>query len=186
MHSQSALILGGARSGKSSFGEKLALATELTPIYIATAEAHDNEMQERIAHHQQLREASGWKTIEEPTNIVDVISAEAHENTVIFIDCLTLWLSNITFAKQDIDAQITALITSIKKAPCPVICISNEVGMGIVPANKLARDFCDEAGRLNQRLAAALPNCYFIIAGLPMPLKKDGRTMLESLPSDQP
>lgn len=183
MHSQSTLIIGGARSGKSSYGEKLALEAHLTPIYIATAEARDDEMQVRIKHHKQQRSDAGWHTVEEPINLADTIDKYASPNSVIFIDCLTLWLNNL-MADEDanISKQIEKLVDSLEKAPCPIILISNEVGMGIVPMHKLARDFRDEAGRLNQRLAALVPNCYFIIAGLPLPLKRNGRTLVESVP----
>ena len=182
MHKQSTLILGGARSGKSTFGEQLALGTGLRPVYIATAEALDDEMQQRVKKHQKARAGKPWLTVEEPLSLPHAITSNAGPDRVILVDCITLWLSNLLAAERSIAEESERLVEAITKASCPVILISNEVGMGIVPMNALARSFRDEAGWLNQKLAAALPNCNFIIAGLPLPLKKDGKTQIESVP----
>lgn len=181
LHSKSTLLLGGTRSGKSRYGEKLASGTGLRPIYIATAEAHDDEMRDRIGRHQQDRADQNWRTVEEPLELAEAISANATKDAVILVDCITLWLSNIMAAEKTVTAEADKLLTSVDQAPCPVILVSNEVGMGIVPMNALARKFRDEAGWLNQKLAAVFPNCYFMVSGLPLPLKQEDKLLVESL-----
>ena len=180
MDNKSTLILGGARSGKSSYAEKLALSFDLEPIYIATAQAKDDEMVDRIRHHK-LRRNADWKTIEEPLNISKVIVDHSSPHNVILIDCLTLWLSNIFAKSLNFETEIKTLVEAVAAAKGPIIFVSNEVGQGIVPINELARNFRDEAGRLNQQIAASVANVYVIMAGLPLPIKEDNKLLTERL-----
>ncbi|MEL6826385.1 MAG: bifunctional adenosylcobinamide kinase/adenosylcobinamide-phosphate guanylyltransferase [Pseudomonadota bacterium] len=168
--SESYLILGGARSGKS--GRALALAEQLgeTRAYIATAEALDPEMAARIAHHQQERNA-GWVTIEAPLNLVEAIDAKPAEIEVCLIDCLTLWLSNLMHHQEDADHATDALCQAVQAASVPIIMVSNEVGMGLVPDTSLGRQFRDAQGRLNQAMAATCDRVEFVAAGLSLKLK---------------
>lgn len=161
------LILGGARSGKSRLAERLAAASGLPRVYVATAEIWDDEMADRIARHKTDRGA-GWTTFEAPRDIAGVL---ARAKGVVLIDCATLWLTNVMLGGGDIAAETAALIAAIAACPGPVIMVSNEVGWGIVPDNRLARDFRDEQGRLNQRLAEAADVVAGVMAGLPMVLK---------------
>jgi adenosylcobinamide kinase / adenosylcobinamide-phosphate guanylyltransferase len=161
------LVLGGARSGKSRFAESL-LPMAGQRIYLATAEARDAEMHERILVHQ-ARRGEGWQTVEAPLDIATPIT-RAGRNAVL-VDCLTLWLSNLMAAHLDIDEAIARLCQVLAKAQAPVVLVSNEVGLGIVPDNALAREFRDHAGRLNQAVAAAAARVFFIAAGLPLTLK---------------
>jgi adenosylcobinamide kinase/adenosylcobinamide-phosphate guanylyltransferase len=166
----STLILGGARSGKSRFAEELAEATPGRRIYIATAEALDAEMEQRIAHHRQQR-GSGWQTVECSLALADAISAHAAPDAVVLVDCLTLWLSNLMFAEADIMAECARLADAISGAPGMLLMVSNEVGQGIVPDNALARRFRDEAGRVNQAIARISDAVWFVTAGIPSRLK---------------
>ena len=161
------LIVGGARSGKSRLAERLAVASGLPRSYIATAEIWDDEMRARIARHIADRGA-GWLTIEAPR---DIAGAFARAKGVVLIDCATLWLTNVMLGDGDIAAETAQLLAAIAAYPDPVIVVSNEVGWGIVPDNKLARDFRDEQGRLNQRLAEAADVVAGVMAGLPLVLK---------------
>jgi adenosylcobinamide kinase/adenosylcobinamide-phosphate guanylyltransferase len=163
------LVLGGARSGKSRFAESL-LAGSASTLYIATAEARDTEMQDRIAGHKARREAR-WRTIDAPLDVVSALDEAARAKTPALLDCLTLWLSNLMEAGRDIAAETQALTDSLACAAAPVVVVSNEVGQGIVPANALARRFRDEAGTLNQAVAAAATQVYFVTAGIPARLK---------------
>ena len=161
------LILGGARSGKSRLAEKLCYISGLPRSYIATAEAWDDEMRARIAQHIADRGAD-WTTIEAPH---DLVGALARAKGVVLIDCATLWLTNVMLAEGDIDAETAQLIAALQAYPDPVIIVSNEVGWGIVPDNRLARDFRDAQGRLNQRLAEVADTVVGVMAGLPLVLK---------------
>lgn len=176
MNEHTTLILGGARSGKSTHGEMLAADTGLNLVYVATGEPSDQEMQDRIMHHRESRGAR-WNTIEEPVNIAAEIRKNSDKNTAVLVDCLTIWMSNLMFHKKSIQDFTHELIDAIESAHGPVFLVSNEVGQGIVPRNALAREFRDEAGRLNQTLAASLANVVFVIAGLPMVLKKNGKNI---------
>ena len=173
------LVLGGARSGKSRHAEALVLGHADTvgaqPLYIATAEAGDSEMAERIAEHQ-ARRANRWRNGEAPLALADAITACANEGQPVLIDCLTLWLSNILLAERDIAAETAGLLDSLEGAPGPVVCVANEVGLGIVPDNALARAFRDHAGRLNQQVAARADRVDFVAAGLPITLKQSAQT----------
>ena len=164
------LILGGARSGKSRFGEQLALALDDRPTYLATAEIRDEEMQGRIALHRSGR-SNHWTTIEEPLAIAEQLKS----GETVLVDCLTLWLSNLMEQQRDISEETARLLEALQQHRGNVIMISNEVGLGIVPDNALARTFRDEAGRLNQRMAQAADHVFYMAAGLPMILKRDGR-----------
>ncbi len=167
----STLVLGGARSGKSAYAEKLARETGLFCVYIATAQAFDDEMRERITRHQADRASDGWHTVEEPIGLAAVIARNAKPDAVLLVDCLTLWLSNIMLSGRDVGAMQEALIRILEAAKGPVMLVSNEVGMGIVPETRLGRDFRDAQGRLNQAVAAIIPRVVFVAAGLPLVLK---------------
>jgi adenosylcobinamide kinase/adenosylcobinamide-phosphate guanylyltransferase len=166
------LVLGGARSGKSRFAERLARDSGLIRIYLATATAGDAEMQARIAHHRAQR-GDGWRTVEEPLALVEALSREAGEDRIVLVDCLTLWLSNLMHAARNVETEAKALAEWLRATPHPVLLVSNEVGLGLVPETPLGRDFRDAQGRLNQVVAAAVPNVAFIAAGLPLWLKRN-------------
>lgn len=164
MTARISLILGGARSGKSS--RALALAGS-SGTFLATAEALDDEMADRIARHKAER-GPGWDLVEEPLEIAPVIGAHAG---VLLVDCLTLWLSNLMHNGRDPEREAEHLIAALGHTAARVILVSNEVGMAIAPENALARAFRDAQGRLNQRVAAAADHVEFVAAGLPMVLK---------------
>lgn len=165
------LVLGGARSGKSAFAEKMIGDSGLTPIYLATATADDDEMRNRIVHHRVQR-GGGWITVEEPLALVDALTREATHGRAVLVDCLTLWLSNLMFAERDPDVEARRLTRFLGVAKYPVVLVSNEVGLGLVPETPLGRNFRDAQGRLNQIVAANVPNVVFIAAGLPLWLKR--------------
>lgn len=169
-HAAHMLVLGGARSGKSAFAEKLANASGRDKVYIATAQAGDDEMRLRIGHHQ-ARRGAGWITVEEPLRLADAVTREAHGNRVLLVDCLTLWLSNVMHADVDCAHETARLIVALQAATGPVLLVSNEIGLGLVPETPLGRRFRDEQGRLNQRIAEAVANVAFVAAGLPLWLK---------------
>ena len=165
------LVLGGARSGKSRFAEQLARESGLAHVYLATATAGDDEMRARIAHHRTQR-GDGWRTVEEPLALVEALSRDAGGGRVVLVDCLTLWLSNLMHASRDVEAEVDALAGWLRDTRHPVLMVSNEVGLGLVPETPLGRDFRDAQGRLNQAIAAAVPNVAFVAAGLPLWLKR--------------
>lgn len=169
------LVLGGARSGKSRHAEQLietALGGQIYEgaTYLATAEALDDEMKARVDEHR-ARRGDAWNTVEEPLELVGALTEHADAKRPILVDCLTLWLSNLMGAGRDIDAQTAALAARLQDLGGPVVLVSNEVGLGIVPDNELARAFRDHAGRLNQAVAQAADRVLFVAAGLPMTLK---------------
>ena len=170
----SLLVLGGARSGKSRHAQALAEAGAEAAggdrVFIATAQAFDAEMRDRIARHRAER-GGEWRTLEAPHELVEAIAAEDRADTVILVDCLTLWASNLLLADADIDAATDALVARIATLQARVVFVSNEVGQGIVPDNALARRFRDIAGTLNQRVAAVVTQVDFVIAGLPQRIK---------------
>ena len=168
---RSALVIGAARSGKSRFAERLALGTGLLPIYIATAEARDEEMAARVAAHRADRAGRGWTTIEEPLELTETLAHSAFARQVVLVDCLTLWLSNLIEAGRDPDTEASALAAAIAGAAGPVVLVTNEVGAGIVPINALARRFADAQGRLNQKIASAVTDVILVAAGQPLRLK---------------
>lgn len=163
------LVVGGARSGKSSLAERLVCATARPRRYIATAQAWDDEMRDRIAQHRADR-GPAWETVEAPLDL-NAALATAREGEVVLVDCATLWLSNHLLAEHDLGAEADRLMSSLSACPAPVVVVSNEVGMGIVPDNALARAFRDAQGRLNQRLAAEAGLVIGVMAGLPVMLK---------------
>ena len=162
------LILGGARSGKSA--RALALAGAPPHVFIATGQALDGEMAERIRLHQAERGAS-WRLVEEPLELADAIRVNATDGVTLLVDCLTLWLSNLMHHERDVAAETDALAEVLAVVPCRVVLVSNEVGMGLAPMNALGRDFRDAQGRLNQRVAAMADHVEFVAAGLPLVLK---------------
>jgi adenosylcobinamide kinase/adenosylcobinamide-phosphate guanylyltransferase len=166
------LILGGARSGKSALAERLAGESGRSVVYVATAQAGDEEMATRIAHHRARRSAQ-WACVEEPLYLVDVLQEHARGDRCILVDCLTLWLSNLLGASdaQCLERERNQLLDALPTLPGDIIMVSNEVGLGIVPMGKLTRRFVDEAGRLHQSVAAASERVLFVAAGLPLALK---------------
>lgn len=162
------LVLGGARSGKSRFAEELLSTVPGGRLYLATAEAGDAEMAVRIRQHRDRR-GEGWRTVEAPLEVPEALAAAGSD--AVLLDCLTLWVSNLMAAGCDVAAAGEALCRALDGAQAPVVVVSNEVGLGIVPDNALAREFRDQAGRLNQLVAAAAERVYFIAAGLPLLLK---------------
>jgi adenosylcobinamide kinase / adenosylcobinamide-phosphate guanylyltransferase len=166
------LVLGGARSGKSRFAESLITATPGLWVYLATGEAGDAEMAARIRHHREQR-GEGWITIEETLDLSGALHRAAGEGRAILVDCLTLWVSNLMAAGRDVTAETERLIAALLQVAAPIIFVANEVGLGIVPDNALARAFRDEAGRVNQAVAAAATRVYFVAAGLPLVMKDE-------------
>ena len=164
------LVLGGARSGKSSYAERITVAHPRGCVYIATAEIGDEEMAERVRKHQARREAH-WRTIEAPLELAPAIVSETGQGAAVLVDCLTLWLSNLMAAGRDPSREMEELVRALGQAGGPVVFVANEVGLGIVPDNALARAFRDHAGRLNQRMAEVANNVFFVAAGLPLRLK---------------
>jgi len=162
------LVLGGARSGKSRYAESLVTALPAPWIYVATAEARDAEMAERIAAHQ-ARRGAGWRTLETPRDVVGALTA--HGTTPLLVDCLTLWLANAVLASADVDAEIERLEAALTQAAAPIVLVANEVGFGIVPDNALGRRFRDLQGLLNQRIAARADRVVLVVAGLPLTIK---------------
>lgn len=164
------LILGGARSGKSALAEWRARESGLDVTYVATATAGDDEMAERIRHHRERRPAY-WVTVEAPTELAHALEREAGPDRLLLVDCLTLWLGNLLDDGDALAAERDALLAALPRLPGRMVLVSNEVGLGIVPDNALARRFRDEAGRLNQAVAAACDRVTFVAAGLPLTLK---------------
>ena len=164
------LVIGGARSGKSRYAEQLLAAHDGTRIYIATAEAGDAEMAARIAAHQ-ARRGAGWRTIEQPRDLVTALETHCRPAGAVLADSLTLWLSNLMAASRDIAAATSRLVRAVQRLEGRTVLVSNEVGLGIVPNHPLGREFRDHAGRLNQAVAAAVDEAVFIAAGLPLRLK---------------
>lgn len=162
-------ILGAAASGKSAYAESLVVATGKPRVYLATSEAYDDEMKEKIAAHRRAR-GGGWRTVECPLNAAEQLGKIA-ENEAVLFDCATMWLTNQLMAETDLEAETEALLGALRQCKGQIVIVSNEVGMGIVPDNALARRFRNEQGRLNQKLAAAADCAIMVIAGLPQVLK---------------
>lgn len=163
-------VIGGARSGKSSYAQQRVEALPGKLGFIATAQAHDTEMTERIERHRADR-GSRWTAYEAPLDLCAALDEASRDCDALLIDCMTLWLSNLMLAERDIDAAVGELVAAIDACPVPLAIVSNEVGGGIVPMNELARRFRDQAGRLNQRLASAANEVVLVTAGLPLALK---------------
>ncbi len=165
------LVLGGARAGKSAYAESLVMTGPASRgLYLATGAPGDAEMAVRIAEHR-ARRGSGWRTVEEPLELTRALKAHASAERPVLVDCLTLWLSNLMHAARDTETATRHLIDALPDLAGPVVFVSNEVGLGIVPDNALARRFRDAAGRLNQAVAAACQRVVLVTAGLPLVLK---------------
>jgi adenosylcobinamide kinase/adenosylcobinamide-phosphate guanylyltransferase len=170
MTGRSLFVLGGARSGKSRYAQARAEAIAGRHIFIATAEAHDAEMRDRIARHRADRDER-WQTVEAPHDLAAALDAADDADAVVLVDCLTIWISNLMLAEADCEAATRELCGAIGRFGGQLILVANEVGLGIVPDNALARRFRDEAGRTNQAVAAAVQEVQMIFAGLPQRLK---------------
>jgi adenosylcobinamide kinase/adenosylcobinamide-phosphate guanylyltransferase len=177
------LVFGGARSGKSAYAEQLAIDSGKPVLYLATAQAGDAEMQARIAHHQARRPKT-WETLECTITLAHSITQASRADNLILLDCLTLWLSNLLFSEQreypeigritapeQFIVQRAALLQVLQDLPGEIVMVSNEVGMGIIPQGAISRWFVDEAGRLNQAIAARCEQVSWVAAGLPLHLK---------------
>ncbi|WP_312956040.1 bifunctional adenosylcobinamide kinase/adenosylcobinamide-phosphate guanylyltransferase [Pseudomonas songnenensis] len=166
------LILGGARSGKSRFAERLAAESGLSVTYIATSQALDGEMTERIAHHRERRPAH-WALVEEPLQLARVLREQAAVERCLLIDCLTLWLTNLLMLDDParLAEERDALLECLDGLPGRVLLVSNETGLGVVPLGELTRRYVDEAGWLHQAVAERAQRVTFMVAGLPMTLK---------------
>ena len=166
------LILGGVRSGKSRLAEQHAQATGLPVTYLATATVQDDEMRARVAHHQAQR-PSHWQLVEEPLALASALQRHAAENHCVLVDCLTLWLTNLLCAEDEVRLrrEIAALLEVLPGLPGQIILVSNETGMGVVPLGELTRRYCDEAGRLHQGVAQCCERVILTVAGLPLNLK---------------
>ncbi len=170
---ESVLIVGGARSGKSRFAERLAKPFDRV-LYLATAEAGDEEMAARIRRHRRNRPGP-WQTLEEPLEVVPAVARLQQEEQVILLDCITLWIANLMGRELDDKAillKVDALCKLIESPGCRILVVSNEVGQGIVPANAMARRFRDLVGTANQRLAHAAWRVYWLVAGVPVRVKQ--------------
>jgi len=166
------LILGGARSGKSRFAERLAAESGLAVSYIATSQALDGEMTERIAHHRERRPAH-WTLVEEPLQLARVLRAQAAAERCLLVDCLTLWLTNLLMLDDParLAEERDALLECLDGLPGRILLVSNETGLGVVPLGELTRRYVDEAGWLHQAVAERAQRVTFMVAGLPMTLK---------------
>lgn len=164
------LILGGARSGKSSYAEQLVLSSGLAPVYVATAQSGDAEMAERIAAHK-VRRGGEWTTIEEPLDLAGALANTDAAGNCVLVDCLTLWISNLILDDRSVEVAIDSVIAHLPSLAARLVFVSNETGLGIVPDNALARRFCDLNGIANQKLAAAADQVILMAAGLPLTLK---------------
>lgn len=165
------LVLGGARSGKSRYAEGLVRSRPGPYLYLATARVWDDEMAERVAQHRADRAADGWTTVEEPLDLTGALQRHAAAGTGILVDCLTLWLTNLMMEERDLPAECAALAALLPTLPGRVVLVSNEVGLGIVPDNAMARRFRDHAGRLHQSVAAVAGRVVLTVAGLPLAVK---------------
>jgi adenosylcobinamide kinase/adenosylcobinamide-phosphate guanylyltransferase len=166
---KNACVFGGARSGKSAFAENLIITTGRRRVYIATAEAWDDEMRDRIAAHR-LDRGDGWETVDAPLDLAGAL-ATIPADAAVLVDCATLWLTNHMLAEHDLAVETERLLTAFAACAAPVVVVSNEVGWGIVPDNALARRFRDAQGRLNQQMAAQADLVVGVMAGLPFALK---------------
>jgi adenosylcobinamide kinase/adenosylcobinamide-phosphate guanylyltransferase len=165
------LVLGGARSGKSRYAERLVETAASRGTYCATAEPGDDEMAARIAVHR-ARRGPFWRTVEAPLLLADAIMKEAGPDRPVLVDCLTLWLSNLLLAGARLDEEIVTLCEALRDAAGAVVLVANEVGLGLVPETPLGRQFRDAAGWLNQDIAALADRVVFVAAGLPLVLKE--------------
>ena len=174
---RSALILGGARSGKSSYAQKLAEGFVGELCFIATAQSLDDEMAERISRHQADR-GPRWRVREEALDLVAVLREEVRPGRVALVDCLTLWLSNLMHAGRNVESEVLELTRAVNNLEGPALFVSNEVGLGVAPAYELGRAFRDAQGRLNAAMAEACDTVVWLAAGLPTLLKPAPRPVL--------
>ncbi|MEQ8394336.1 bifunctional adenosylcobinamide kinase/adenosylcobinamide-phosphate guanylyltransferase [Thalassobaculum sp.] len=172
MSGRIALILGGARSGKSRRAEALALDWGGEPVYLATAEAFDDEMRTRVAQHRADRDGRGWITVEEPVELPAALAREATAGRTVLVECLTTWLGNLMVHERPVEPEIDRLLAWLDgRRQGDLVLVGNEVGLGIVPENRMARAFRDHAGRLHQELATRAGRVELVVAGLPMVVK---------------
>ncbi|MDF1607620.1 bifunctional adenosylcobinamide kinase/adenosylcobinamide-phosphate guanylyltransferase [Hoeflea sp. YIM 152468] len=164
------LVLGGARSGKSAFAEGLVEQASADRLYLATGQARDDEMRDRIAVHQHRR-GEGWQTLEAPVELAQALKTCARADRPVLVDCLTLWVTNLMLGDHDLGMAFDGLAATIPILKGPVVLVSNEVGLGIVPDNAMARAFRDHAGRLHQLIASLADEVHFVAAGLPLKMK---------------
>ena len=164
------LVLGGARSGKSAFAEGLIERSGLRKAYLATGQVFDSEMENRVELHK-ARRGQEWSLHEEPLDLAGVLEAVAAADTAVLVDCLTLWVTNLMMAERPMGTEADRLVDAIHALPGTIVFVSNEVGLGIVPDNAMARAFRDHAGLLHQAVAAVADEVYFVAAGLPLKLK---------------
>ena len=167
---RSTLVLGGAASGKSAYAEELVLRTPGRPVYIATAQAFDGEMTDKIAVHRARRGAV-WTNVEEPLDLAGAIARADAPDAVLLVDCLTMWLNNLMADDRDVAAETTHLVDIMGDLQGQIVLVANEVGLGIVPDNALARAFRNLHGTLNQAVAGTADRVVFVAAGLPLALK---------------
>jgi adenosylcobinamide kinase/adenosylcobinamide-phosphate guanylyltransferase len=173
MNKKIIFITGGVRSGKSRFAQQIAKTFPGPKAYLATAQALDGEMKRRITRHKKSR-PKAWRTLEEPVRIAEVLQAEGGNLSLILLDCLTLWLSNLMMAgwgEKKILGAADRFLEAARRAPCSLILVSNEVGMGIVPENPSARLFRDLSGLIHQKAAQEADEVYFLMGGLPWKMK---------------
>lgn len=172
MSGRLALVLGGARSGKSRRAEAMALEWGGEPVYLATAEPFDDEMRDRVATHRADRAGRGWTTVEEPLDLTAVLAREVRAGRVVLVECLTTWIGNLMVHEWPVAPEIDRLLTWLDAGPeGDLVMVANEVGLGVVPDNRMAREFRDHAGRLHQGLAARAGRVELVVAGLPVTVK---------------
>ncbi len=164
------LILGGMRSGKSRCAERSVLESGRQPVYIATAQALDDEMARRIAAHRKRRDAR-FRVVEEPLDLAGALQRECAPDHAVLVDCLTLWLTNLMVGGRAVEVELARLLAALPDLPGPVVLVSNEVGQGVVPVGAMARAFVDHAGWLHQRIAERADAVVFMTAGIPQRLK---------------
>ena len=166
------LVLGGARSGKSAYAEKLAADSGKTVIYVATAEVRDEAIERRVALHRESR-PSEWQTVESPLQLAGTLQGLAGENVTVLVDCLTMWVTNCLCSddKDLLAKEVDAFMQALPDLGGDIILVSNEVGLGIIPMGELTRDYVDTAGKLHQSIAVQADNVVMVVAGLPMAFK---------------
>lgn len=164
------LVLGGIRSGKSVFAENFVLASNKEPVYLATAEIFDDEMRNRVQKHRSRRDVR-WTNIEQSIDILSILERFHNSDKIVLVDCLAQWLGNLMHHQHDVGNAITSLVAGLETIDCEVVFVANEVGLSIIPENKMAREFADYSGQLNQAIAAIASDVYFVAAGLPLKLK---------------
>ena len=164
------LVFGGARSGKSAFAEDLVAEAGFERVYIATGRAWDHEMADRIRGHQNRR-GREWRTIEAPMELTEALAHECRDDRAVLVDCLTLWITNLMMEERDVASAMDELTRALASLPGLIVLVTNEVGLGIVPENRMARAFRDHSGRLSQAIAAIADEVVLVAAGLPLRLK---------------